>query len=72
MKKYTNFSKYFNTNPRLWLTILGIVAEIPIFLFMSCGIYGIIYEINHPTDKFVETIILCIFIIICALVIGIA
>lgn len=42
MKRYTNFSKYFNTTPRFLIVVLGAAVEIPIVLFISTLIYKVI------------------------------
>ncbi len=48
MKKYNNFSKYFNTNPRLWIIILGIVGEIFVVISTVILIYA---GINRVGDS---------------------
>ena len=60
MKKYNNFSKYFNTNPRLWITILGVVVELYVVLSSVVVIYAVINGLCDASDNKMAIIIACI------------
>ncbi len=60
MKKYNNFSKYFNTNPRLWFIILGVVVELCVVLSSVVVIYAVINGLGDASDNKMAIIMVCI------------
>lgn len=72
MKKYVNFSKYFNINPRFWIVIGGVAAEIAILFFLSVCIESTIDVIRHPSDEFLITCAKELIVLAAMFVMGIA